>query len=283
MKKSILFLIVVVCISFLSQKVFAQSESSIVENQGIKLSGNWTYQIDYNTQTTHITGAKIDNNATEGKSGTIKISLYLTDTKYNGGSITGFAIANCSFEPLSAGYVYNDIDKTLNFDVYPPSKNYYITLLLLEYTDNGYVIKDYLNFDGTLAFNNRNTERVLGALSKGLNSLKNSLKNYNNLNTNNHYTNPNNGYTNKTNGHIQKVTCSYCKGTGISSGWSTVAAYGSTQEKWCPNCNKWVSASHGPHLNCIPCQGKGYTENMFLEFPLVLDCIAYLLNLKDKS
>jgi hypothetical protein len=69
-------------------------------------------------------------------------------------------------------------------------------------------------------------------------------------------------YNNSTSSNLRliRVTCSSCNGTGISSGWSTVAAYGSTQEKWCPNCNKWVSATHGPHLNCIPCQGKGYTE-----------------------
>jgi hypothetical protein len=70
-------------------------------------------------------------------------------------------------------------------------------------------------------------------------------------------------YNNSSNSNLKlvRVTCPSCNGTGISSGWSTVAAYGSTQEKWCPNCNKWVSATHGPHLQCIPCQGKGYTES----------------------
>jgi hypothetical protein len=65
----------------------------------------------------------------------------------------------------------------------------------------------------------------------------------------------------RSNLRLVKVTCPSCRGTGISNGWSTVAAYGSSQEKWCPNCNKWVSATHGPHLQCIPCQGKGYTES----------------------
>lgn len=230
--------------------------NTYVEN-GVELSGNWGYQIDYSQQNVRITGAKIENKATEGKSGTVKLSLYLTKTKYSGGSITGYALIDYQLDQLQGGYYYHDINRTINFNVNPPSGNYYVTLLLMEYTDNGFVIKDYLCFDDLLAFDDRRTERTLNAVAAGLNSIYNSLNN--NVNTNNQYTNPNNVNTNKTNGHIEKVICPYCKGSKVQESPSYGASFGldrSSNTK-CPVCGKYENHYHA---NCIHCQGKGYIE-----------------------
>ncbi|MBP1612692.1 MAG: hypothetical protein H6Q13_140 [Bacteroidetes bacterium] len=228
-------------------------------DKGIKLSGNWSYQIDYSQQTVRITGAKIENNATEGKCGTVKISLYLTDTKYTGGSITGYALIDYQLDQLSAGYYFQNIDKLLNFKVIPPSNNYYVTLLLMEYTTTGFVIKDYLCFDDLLAFDNRKTEKVLNAVADGLNAISNSLNNYNSINTNS-YTSPNNTNNNRSNGHIEAVVCDICHGTGKSVSKEYPPTFGqgrSIMKTSCPYCGDIYVHSH---KNCFSCHGTGKVQ-----------------------
>ena len=44
-----------------------------------------------------------------------------------------------------------------------------------EYTENGYIIRDYVTFDRLIAFDSHKTERVLNAIAEGLNNLSNSL------------------------------------------------------------------------------------------------------------
>lgn len=56
----------------------------------------------------------------------------------------------------------------------------------------------------------------------------------------------------------QKKTCTFCNGTGVSPIATSVASYGSTATHWCDVCKKEVSASHGTHLKCPSCGGKGY-------------------------
>ena len=228
--------------------------------EGIKLSGNWSYNIDYSQQTVSIKGDKIINKSTGGKSGTIKISLYLTSSQYTGGSITGYALTSYKFDQLSVGYQYNDINKLLNYDVNPPSDSYYVTLLLLEYTDNGFVIKDYLNFDGTIAFDSRKTERVLNAIAAGLNAASNSLNNYNNSNNNNQYTNPNNTNNNRSNGHMETVVCDICHGTGKSATKEYPPTFGQGRDIMktsCPYCGDIYVHSH---KNCFSCKGTGKVQ-----------------------
>jgi len=224
-------------------------------NLGIKLSGNWSYSMDFSAQTAHITGDKIVNNASS-TSGTVKISLYLTDTKYAGGSINGYALANNKFDQLEGGYYYHDVDKQLNFDASPPSGNYYVTLLLLEYTNDGFVIRDYISFENLLAFDSRKTERVLNAIAEGLNNLSNSLNNSNS----NSYSNPNNTNSNRSTGHMEYVTCTYCKGTKSNPSPTQGTCFGQDHSHWCDVCQKQVPCSHGAHLRCPSCNGKGQIQ-----------------------
>jgi hypothetical protein len=60
---------------------------------------------------------------------------------------------------------------------------------------------------------------------------------------------------------LKRKPCSFCNGTGISPIASPVAAYGSTEQHYCPTCRTMVSAEHGVHLTCPSCQGKGYSES----------------------
>lgn len=72
--------------------------------------------------------------------------------------------------------------------------------------------------------------------------------------------NPQNQGDNSTTNQLKRRSCSSCDGTGYVVG--SVAAYGSLQEKWCNNCNGWVSATHCCRCKVCPsCGGKGYTES----------------------
>lgn len=171
------------------------TEAFAQENKGVILSGDWSYNIDFAQKEVHITGAKIENNSAGGKSGTLKIILYLTATKYSGGSISGYPLAEYTFGQLEGGYYYHDIDKRLDFSSTPPVGNYYLTLCLCEYNES-YYIKDYLNFDNLLTIDN-SVERLntlsnaLNAFSKVLNNDENNY-NYNNSNNSNNSNNNNN-------------------------------------------------------------------------------------------
>src|SRR5574344_1433025 len=67
-----------------------------------------------------------------------------------------------------------------------------------------------------------------------------------------------NAQTFSTTSQPQKKTCTFCNGTGVSPIATSVASYGSTATHWCDVCKKEVSASHGTHLKCPSCGGKGY-------------------------
>lgn len=101
----------------------------------------------------------------------------------------------------------------------------------------------------------------LNAINTSLNALSNTLNTVNNINnTTRTSTTTTTQESNKKNGHIEKVTCTYCKGTGVSSYPSQGTCYGVESYHFCKECNKTVACQHGPHLRCNPCQGKGYTE-----------------------
>ncbi|MDD2962179.1 MAG: hypothetical protein PHR45_08910 [Muribaculaceae bacterium] len=68
------------------------------------------------------------------------------------------------------------------------------------------------------------------------------------------------GY-NSNNSRLHRERCSFCNGTGVSPIANDVVAYGSTSRHWCDDCHKMVSATHGAHLRCPSCQGKGYNEH----------------------
>lgn len=226
----------------------------------LKISGNWSYSIDYSQQTVYIKGDKIENLLTSEKSDMINISLCLTKSKYSGGTIDGYILASFNLDQLPGGYYYKDIEKLLNYNVTPPSKNYYVTLLLSEKSEDGFVIIDYLNFDELIAFDSRKTERIINAIAIGLSTLNNSLNIYNNS-INNTYTNPANiNNNNGNNGHMENISCTYCHGTGQNPAKEHGAQYGLGTSYTNSKCEICGSYEVHYHKSCPSCGGKGYTK-----------------------
>ena len=111
-------------------------------------SGSWGYKIDGNYITLY--GDKIQNQNNGGSTGTLKVAIWATNSRYYGGTINGYKLYEYKLEPLDAGLYYYDVSKT-GWCTRPPSGSYYLTILLLEYNYN-YEIVDYIPMDGYIRF-----------------------------------------------------------------------------------------------------------------------------------
>jgi hypothetical protein len=210
-------------------------------NKTIKLSGTWRYKFDFQNRSIRLTGDKIENQNIMKDSGPIRLRLYLTNSVYTGGDITGYVIAEYMFNPLKPRYYYSNIDKNLGFITIPPDGDYYLTLCLCEEEDR-LMVKDYVNFDNQIAFNN--SPGFLDRLTTSLNMI-NGLLNKSNTNNTVPYVNQNNVNSNVYRGHMENVKCSFCNGTGENPA-----------EEHGPNFGL-ENTSHY-HKVCPSCMGKGY-------------------------
>lgn len=139
--------------SMLLFTIFMLFNTNFAFASDLKLKDTWHYSIDYNNKTIKITGGKISNKS-DYTSGTIKLAVFINRISSNDGK--GYYLAEYKLEPLEGGYYYYDTKRTLDFQVVPPNGEYFIKLYLLEYTEDGYVSRDYLKFSGYLTFNNKN-------------------------------------------------------------------------------------------------------------------------------
>ncbi len=119
-----------------------------IELSAQNFSGTWGYKIDGNYITLY--GDKIQNQNNGGRTGTLKVAIWATNYRYNGGRINGYTLYEYTLDPLDAGRYYYDVSNT-GWCTYPPSGSYYLTILLLEY-DGDYKIVDYISMDGYTRF-----------------------------------------------------------------------------------------------------------------------------------
>ena len=90
----------------------------------------WRWQSSYEGGTVDISVAKISHTRT-GTTGTLKLSVWVTEEPYRGGRLVGYEIAQVRKDPLKAGFVYTDVKNVAKF-VPPPPGTYYPTLVLSE-------------------------------------------------------------------------------------------------------------------------------------------------------
>ncbi len=126
-------------------------------NNQITIEGEWEYNMISSTKITTTVSSGSDGrimNNRSTSSGSLKLKLYLTSSKYDGGSISGYAMADYTLKdgsPLEGGHYYYDITFS-DTNGFPPYGTYYVTLVLLEYDgdDDTYYIEDYLNFSNLI-------------------------------------------------------------------------------------------------------------------------------------
>src|SRR5262249_24938698 len=116
----------------------------------VSFSGNCTWEI--NGSSINIEVGRVDNDDPAGsRSGRLRLRLWATSTRYSGGTINGYVLGVHALDPLAGQYYYQNISGYVSYTA-PPAGTYYTTITLEEYTGSGYVIRDYLTFDGTSQF-----------------------------------------------------------------------------------------------------------------------------------
>ena len=120
-----------------------------------------------------------------------------------------------------------------------------------------------INQSNLKSFQNKQAGRTFNALkaiSTSVNALSSSFNANNKTNLMSSSTNTASVQIIDIKKHLEKVTCLRCNGTGVDPIITTVAEYGSTDQKWSEESKKWVSYSLATHQRCPICRGKGYTE-----------------------
>ena len=95
--------------------------------------------------------AKVSNLATSGSSGSLRLRVWATKSRYTGSSITGYVLGTRGLNPLKANHYYSNVAGKVSYKR-PPAGTYYTTITLEEYTGSGWRIRDYVNFSGTTRF-----------------------------------------------------------------------------------------------------------------------------------
>jgi hypothetical protein len=90
-------------------------------------------------------------NSREGSSGSMKIIVWLTPTRYEGGPMNGYIAGHAELEPLEQGMMYDKIDFLVRYQE-PPAGDYFVCFTLSEWDGEGYVIMDHHSFDEPARF-----------------------------------------------------------------------------------------------------------------------------------
>jgi hypothetical protein len=120
----------------------------------IGFDGAATFKADPKKGIVWVHVPKIITQYSDGRSGSLKIVVYATDSFYTGGTISGPILGSYSLDPLKGGIYYleseyqNEYSKNdLNLEAEKP---YHITLALLEYSGDGSYIVSWRNSSETI-------------------------------------------------------------------------------------------------------------------------------------
>ncbi len=122
----------------------------------LKFHGSCGYSLDIEKQAITISIDTITNSS-NNTSGSIKVSVCLTYSPFNGETQTAFNLAEYQFsEVLETNYCYAGVQRTLQTQN-PKQDEYHIVFLLWEYTEEGWVVRDYRNFKDRITFKKYDT------------------------------------------------------------------------------------------------------------------------------
>ena len=109
----------------------------------VEIVGSTSWQVVGNSVNLNV--QQVNNICTLGVSGSLRLDLWATTSPYGGGAITGYRFGSLSLNPLTGGYVYNNISQTVPY-ASPPDGVYYVTLTLAEFNNGSYVTESYVNY-----------------------------------------------------------------------------------------------------------------------------------------
>lgn len=116
------------------------------QDGSIKLEGIKSYRQDGSQLRINV--EKISNYRDLGTvSGSLRMTLWATSTKYGGGTIVGYKLGEVDLGQLNGGYYWSNVSELTTVLTVPPSGDYYVTLTLGEWDGISYKIVHYANFE----------------------------------------------------------------------------------------------------------------------------------------
>lgn len=100
------------------------------------MSGPWKWKSSTEGGTVDITVGKISHTRS-GNTGSLRLGLWATSERYEGGSIRGFLLGTVQKESLKTGWSYTDFTNTAKYTK-PPTGSYYVNLVLSEFDSGEY-------------------------------------------------------------------------------------------------------------------------------------------------
>jgi hypothetical protein len=95
--------------------------------------------------------ARVSNLSKSITSGSLRLRVWATRSRYSGRRIPGHILGTRNLNPLQPGYYYSNISGYVRYTRPRPGR-YYTTITLEEYNSGFWVVKDYINFRGRTKF-----------------------------------------------------------------------------------------------------------------------------------
>ncbi len=124
------------------------SGSGVGNASDVNIDGSVSYEIANGL--VKIDVERVSNNG-GASSGSLGLSLWATNSPYNGGSLSGYQLGSFQLGTLGAGYYYESFTLTDEFNS-PPDGDYYISLILTEDVGGQSYIVDYSTFSSRKSF-----------------------------------------------------------------------------------------------------------------------------------
>lgn len=115
-----------------------------------EMQGPWSWKTNYAEGMVNMKVAKVKHYRSTA-TGSLKLELWACSRPYTSGTISGTRVGSASLKPLEKGYEYTNLDKTAPIS-HPQPGNYYMVLLLLEYSNGKYTIATHLNSSQSSVF-----------------------------------------------------------------------------------------------------------------------------------
>jgi competence ComEA-like helix-hairpin-helix protein len=121
-----------------------QAESNTSSSPSLRLAGECGYEVQKDRIVINI--GEIANHRDAGNiSGTLAIELWALEQPYAGGGFNGTALCGTSIGEINGQRFLSGCRYDLIFRG-PPAGRWYLALMLREWTDAGYITRDYVNF-----------------------------------------------------------------------------------------------------------------------------------------
>jgi DNA uptake protein ComE-like DNA-binding protein len=121
-----------------------QPQYNALQLSGLSLSRNCGYKIQNKRVILNISEIT-SHRELENTSGTLSIELWALNRPYTGADFNGVALASTCIGELVGQHYLSDCRYDLNFEE-PTAGTWFLTLMLREWNEAGYLTRDYVNF-----------------------------------------------------------------------------------------------------------------------------------------